>query len=221
MAFSDTTATALSEIFILLAHYPAYVQKIRNEMDSVFAESKFNCQAAYPVLESIIYETMRLYPPVLFGSQRVTPLEGLQIGNVYIPGEMVVYMPTWQLHHDVRNFEKPDDFIPERWTSKPEMVLNRSAYLPFLIGMSYYHHITVCMEEEYDRLTIRILGPNNCPGKPLALMELRSVIARTLNEFDVSFPAGVDFDLSFFRSVKDHFVAGVPKQNLVFTLREI
>jgi len=63
-------------------------------------------------------------------------------------------------------------------------------------------------------------GPNNCPGKPLAMMELRSVVARTMNEFDVSFPRGTEFDLSFFRGVKDHFVAGVPKQDLVFTVRK-
>lgn len=106
-------------------------------MDPIFATSKFSCQAAYPVLESVINETMRLYPPVLFGSQRVTPPQGLQIGEKWIPGEMVVYMPSWQLHHDARNFVDPDAFVPERWTSKPEMILNRSAFLPFLIGMSF------------------------------------------------------------------------------------
>jgi len=102
-SFSDTTATALSEIFILLAHYPAYVSKIREEMDPVFTESRFSCQTSYPVLESVINEVLRLYPPVLFGSQRVTPPQGLQIGDVYIPGDMIVYMPTWQLHHDARS----------------------------------------------------------------------------------------------------------------------
>jgi cytochrome P450 len=104
-------------------------------MDPIFLASAFSCQTAYPVLESVINETLRLYPPVLFGSQRVTPPEGLNIGNVYIPGDMVVYMPTWQLHHDARNFVRPDEFIPERWMEKSEMVLNRSAFLPFLIGM--------------------------------------------------------------------------------------
>lgn len=103
-------------------------------MDPIFSASKFSCQTAYPVLESVINETLRLYPPVLFGSQRVTPPEGMHIENTYIPGDMVVYMPTWQLHHDARNFVKPDEFIPERWTEKNEMILNRSAFLPFLIG---------------------------------------------------------------------------------------
>jgi hypothetical protein len=63
-------------------------------------------------------------------------------------------------------------------------------------------------------------GSSNCPGKSLAMMELRSVIARTLHEFDVSFPEGTRLDLSFFKEVKDHFVAGVPKVDLVFTKRE-
>lgn len=105
-------------------------------MDPIFAGSKFSCQTAYPVLESVINEAIRLYPPVLFGSQRVTPDEGIQIEDVYIPGDTIVYMPQWQLHHDARNFEKPHEFIPERWTSKPEMVLNRSAFIPFMIGES-------------------------------------------------------------------------------------
>ena len=63
------------------------------------------------------------------------------------------------------------------------------------------------------------IGSTNCPGKSLALMELRSVIARTLNEFDVSLPEGTSLDLSFFKDIKDHFVAEVPKQDLVFTKR--
>lgn len=119
-----------------MAYYPTYVQKIREEMDGVFAQGNFSCQTAYPVLESVINETLRLYPPVLFGSQRVTPRQGLQIADVYIPGDMVIYMPTWQLHHDPRNFVQPDGFIPERWTSKSDMILNRSAFLPFSMGKS-------------------------------------------------------------------------------------
>lgn len=195
-AGSDTTATALTELFILLAHFPSYVRKIREEMDPIFVSGAFSCQTAYPVLESVIMETLRLHPPVLFGSQRVTPLEGLHIGEIYIPGDMVVYIPQWQIQHDARNFTRPDDFIPERWSSQPQLIKNRSAYIPFNIG------------------------PGNCPGRPLAMMELRSVIARTLQKYDVSFPKGYEFDISFFKDVKDHFVAAVPKMELVFSKRK-
>jgi cytochrome P450 len=135
---SDTTAIALTEIFILLANSPEYITSIRQELDPVFAESKFSCQTVYPVLESIINETLRLYPPALFGSPRVTPPEGLQIDDLYIPGDMVVYMPLYQLHRDPRNFERPNDFVPERWTTKSDMILNRGAYMPFSMGTSVF-----------------------------------------------------------------------------------
>lgn len=64
---SDTTATALTEIFVLLAAYPRYIDKIREEIDPHLRTGTFSCQTAYPVLDSFINETMRLYPPVLFG----------------------------------------------------------------------------------------------------------------------------------------------------------
>ncbi|OJD34098.1 cytochrome p450 monooxygenase [Diplodia corticola] len=197
-AGSDTTASAISEILIMLALRPTYVSALRAEMDPVFAGTtdEYSCQKAYPVLDSLINETLRLYPPVLFGSPRVTPPGGLKIGDVFVPEDTVVYVPGWQLHHDARNFPQPDEFIPERWTTRPELIVNRSAFIPFLIG------------------------ENNCPGKPLAMMEIRSVIARTLHKYDVSLPDGASVtEKGFFEGVKDHFIAGVPKQNLVFTQR--
>lgn len=52
------------------------------------------------------------------------------------------------------------------------------------------------------------------------MMELRSVIARTAHEFDIAFPEGIEFDPEkYFGRVKDHFVAGAPAQELVFTRR--
>jgi hypothetical protein len=35
-------------------------------------------------------------------------------------------------------FKQPDDFIPERWTTRPELVLDSRAYAPFSIGTSCY-----------------------------------------------------------------------------------
>jgi cytochrome P450 len=139
---SDTTANALSEIFIILTLFPRYVDLIREEFNNAITASKFSCQTAYPVLDSIINETLRLYPPVLFGSQRSTPPEGLKIGDVHIPGDMVVYMAHYQLHRDPRNFERPNEFVPERWTTKSEMILNRGAYMPFSMGKQHFYFVS-------------------------------------------------------------------------------
>lgn len=53
------------------------------------------------------------------------------------------------------------------------------------------------------------------------MMEIRSVVARTLHEFDISLPPGEDLvEDAFFAQIKDRFVAGVPKQKVVFTRRQ-
>lgn len=61
------------------------------------------------------------------------------------------------------------------------------------------------------------LGPTYCPGKALAMMELRDVVARTVREFDVRFPKGVEFDLDFFEEINGHSIVGVASCELVFT----
>lgn len=31
-------------------------------------------------------------------------------------------------------FKQPDEFIPERWTTQPELVLDKRAFHPFMVG---------------------------------------------------------------------------------------
>lgn len=106
-------------------------------------------------------------------------------------------LPYQFISLDERNFVRANDFLPERWYSKPELIINKTAHMPFLIG------------------------PFNCAGRNLAMMELRSVVARVVHEFDVSFPKGVEFHaVDYFDRVKDYFVAGAPKQEIVFMKRK-
>ena len=67
-----------------------------------------------------------------------------------------------------RAFSRPNDFIPERWTTQPELVLNKNAFFPFSMGKFA------------------------CIGKQLALNELRTVICKMVLEFDVEFAPGED-----------------------------
>ncbi|KAL3465446.1 cytochrome P450 [Aspergillus heterothallicus] len=195
-AGSDTTATALTFLLVNLALYPEWLQRLRDEVDPIFASSDFNNARTQPVLDAIINESMRLSPSVFFGSQRETPPEGMTIGDTFIPGGTIVSIPAYQVGRDERNFVNATKFLPERWFSHPELILNRNAHMPFLTG------------------------PGNCAGRNLAMMELRSVIARVAHEFDVSFPAGSDFDAQdYFSRTKDHFVSGAAPQDLVFTKR--
>ena len=79
--------------------------------------------------ESIILESMRLYPPAwIIGRESVGSFEikGYKFG----PGTTVLIAP-WVLHRDPRHFEEPDAFRPDRWMNGLARSLPRYAYMPF------------------------------------------------------------------------------------------
>ncbi|CZR60260.1 related to pisatin demethylase cytochrome P450 [Phialocephala subalpina] len=176
--------------------HDSYQKKLREEIDISFQEKTYNCAKPEPLLDGIISEALRLFPPVTFGSQRVIPEPGMTIGDVDIPPDTVVSLAMYQIQRDLRNYVQPEAFIPERWTTQPSLILDKDAFMPFSIG------------------------PYNCAGRSLAMMELRSVVARTVYRYDISLVEGDKFDENvFFAGVKDHFTLGIPKIDLVFIER--
>ncbi|KAJ4299023.1 hypothetical protein N0V90_004267 [Kalmusia sp. IMI 367209] len=176
----ETTAAVLLFVFIHLGIHSEYQFALRKELDGV----EFSCEKPIPMLDAIISESMRLWPSVFFG-QRVTPPEGLQINDQIIPGNTIIALATFAMSRDERNFVHPNEFIPERWTTKPELCLNKSAFIPFIIG-SYM-----------------------CVGRNLAMMELRSVVARVVGKYRVVLPG--DFDGSFFNELQDSITLVAPE----------
>ena len=82
--------------------------------------------------------------------------------------------------------------MPERWYSKPEMIKHQDAFAPFSTG------------------------PFGCIGKNLALMELRTLTARLILEYDVSLAPGEDGTRLLFHTL-DHFTMDLGDLDLVFT----
>jgi len=58
---------------------------------------------------------------------RVSPL-------TFVLPEKCVQNPKFILL-DERNFKRPEEFIPERWTTKPELTVDSSVFIPFAYGM--------------------------------------------------------------------------------------
>jgi cytochrome P450 len=85
-------------------------------------------------------------------------------------------------------------FVPERWYSKTDLVKEKSAFSPFA------------------------MGPYGCIGKPLALMQMRTLIARIIMDYDVKFADGEDGSRLMHDS-KDHFTMGLADMELVFAKR--
>ncbi|CAN8106130.1 unnamed protein product [Discula destructiva] len=195
VAGSDTTSGALANSFYYLAQNATVYQKLQEILDAEFpgGESGWTYAKAKNIryLEYIINETLRLRPPVPSGLPRTTPPDGLQIDEVFVPGDTIVSVPAHAIQRDPRYWDKPLDFIPERWeTLTPE----KTPFFPFTKG-------------KYA-----------CPGKNLAMMEMMMVISRVALRYQIG---GLKKDIAerFENEALDTFSMTVPPLPLVFKRR--
>ncbi|KAL7944135.1 cytochrome P450 [Trichoderma barbatum] len=153
---TDTIAAALSFAFYRMARDSTVRQKMRAELEPLYGRTltgeftNFDLgEAEAPYLNAVINETMRLDNPTCANGPRITPPEGIEVdGSKY--------------------FKEADSFIPERWTTRPDLIIDKRAYHPFHIG------------------------PHNCVGKRLAMIVLRFVCAYTVWYYDFELAPGED-----------------------------
>jgi cytochrome P450 len=105
-------------------------------------------------------------------------------------------------------------FLPERWYAESDMVKEKSAFSPFITGVSQTRVPGVWTL----RLIVHALGPYGCIGKPLALMQMRALVSKIVMEFDISFAPGENGSNLLERS-RDHFTLGLADLNLEFKPR--
>ncbi|KAF5244087.1 hypothetical protein FANTH_7842 [Fusarium anthophilum] len=110
VAGSDTTAATLTGLLFELATNPSQIIKLREEIDQYFMDrehAEHTSLSNLIHLNAVIDESLRLHPPVPSGLQRVTPPQGLMVGDTFIPGNTIVQVPmhTIQRAHIVRAFD--------------------------------------------------------------------------------------------------------------------
>lgn len=143
IAGSDTVAATLAFIFFYLARHPEHVRKLREEMLPLQEagggeeDRRFSHRAIMNAehLNAVINEILRLHPPAST-IMRVTPPEGLTVGDTFIPGDMTVFSSQYVIGRSEAVYERAEEFVPERWYSRPEMIKERSGFAPFSTGMS-------------------------------------------------------------------------------------
>ena len=145
-AGGDTVATTLTHVFFELACNKSKQRALQAELDD-----SYRSHNVIPLLDATISETLRLHPSVPSGTQRITPPEGLQVGSTWIPGNTIIAVPSYTifrgtcirgnreinvltLGEDPRAFHSPHEFIPERWTTKHELIQDESVFIPFGLG---------------------------------------------------------------------------------------
>lgn len=192
---SDTTAATLTFLFYHLAKDQSQVEKLRAELEPLMDENgRLNPKEVSKAkhLEGVIQESLRLHPAIPSGFPRLTPPEGIVVNGTFIPGGTIVVIPVYAMQHDEANYVNADEFIPERWYSKPELIKNKNAFLTWNVGM------------------------NGCIGRALALVEMRDLVAQFVHHFEsVKFAPGEDGS-RLVTATKDHFTVGVQPLKLVF-----
>lgn len=171
LAARDTTANLLSFCLIVLSKYPDEFKKLREIVTSHFGtelsptnEITFSSLKACKAINNMLYETLRLYPPVSLNSRRAlknttVPTGGGPDGKqpiAIMKGEQVAWSP-YVLHrrHDIWG-EDADEFRPDRWIGR-KLGWEMNAFGG---------------------------GPRVCLGQQFALNEVGFVLARFLQRYD-------------------------------------
>jgi len=166
LAGHETTALALSWAWHLLSQNFQAQQELQQEVDRVL-EGRIPTISDLPSLtyaESVIKESMRLYPPAWGVARQV--IKDFELSGYRIPAGANVVMSQWVMHRDSRYFSDPERFEPNRWITEPCQKLPKFAYFPF--GG----------------------GPRQCIGASFAMMEAVLLLATIARRFQVHPVAG-------------------------------
>jgi cytochrome P450 len=128
LAGHETTAVALAWTWYLLSQNPDVENKLVAELEAVL-NGRLPTVADLPNLvyaEQVVKESMRLYPPV-WAFARVA-VRDCEIGGYPVRSGTSIAMSQWVMHRDARFFDRPAEFIPERWTDEFVRRLPRFAF---------------------------------------------------------------------------------------------
>jgi cytochrome P450 len=112
-----------------------------------------------PLLDYVIKESLRLYPPIHIGNRTV--LEGIDIEGGHIPAGERMFYSIYLTHHDPEYWDQPERFNPARFAEGRKAP--PFAYVPF--GG----------------------GPRACIGAAFGQAEGRLVLGRLLQTHDFEY----------------------------------
>ncbi|MDG2459878.1 MAG: cytochrome P450 [Luminiphilus sp.] len=160
LAGHETTASALTWAFYMLADQPQWLKRLRDEIDRVVGEAPvtFEHTRQLPLVKAFFKETLRLYPPITF-MPRVALRKATVAGRRLKKGALVMIAP-WTLQRHSKWWRDPHAFQPERFLPEQESTLVQGAYIPF--GQ----------------------GPHTCVGAGFAQTESVLILAELVRRFD-------------------------------------
>ena len=160
LAGHETSASALTWVFFILAVQPRWADRVRREVAAVAGAGPLSMEhtRAMPTLRNVFRETLRLYPPITFLPRVATA--ATRLGTRRVKRGALVMIAPWVLHRHERYWRDPHIFDPDRFLPEREHEMTPGAFIPF--G----------------------LGPRVCAGAAFATTEAVLLIAQLFRAFD-------------------------------------
>lgn len=165
----ETSANALTWTLFLLSQHPQVMADLLDELETVTqgAPPSLEHLQNLPLLERVIKESMRLFPPVPWNG-RVTSKPTTLNGYV-LPMGTEVLVSIYQTHHMGDLYPDPETFNPNRWET---ITPNSYEYNPFSAG------------------------PRMCIGAGFAMMEIKIILSMLLQRYRLQFVSQQSIDRS-------------------------
>uniref|UniRef100_A0A2A4JHV7 Cytochrome P450 n=1 Tax=Heliothis virescens TaxID=7102 RepID=A0A2A4JHV7_HELVI len=163
LAGTDTSAVGSAFTTVMMAKYPDVQDKVYQELQDVFGDSDRPVTPEdlprLKYLETVIKETLRMYPPVPFIVRNVEKDVTLPSGITLVEG-CGLLISIWSIHRNPRYWgADAEQFRPERFLDAPPT--HPAAFIPF-------SH-----------------GPRNCLGYQFAMMSMKTALATMLRRYRV------------------------------------
>ncbi len=156
MVGQETTAQALSWTLYLLALFPEWQERVREEATRICGPGPLSGDQVQQLslLEAVFLEAMRLYPPAP-SLMRITR-KPVVLGDVELGPDATIVIPTYVVHRHRRLWSDPLRFDPSRFVPEASAGRHRCAYMPFSTG------------------------PRSCIGGTYAMLEGKAMLATLL-----------------------------------------
>ncbi|GMI86943.1 cytochrome P450, family 71, subfamily A, polypeptide 22 [Hibiscus trionum] len=165
---TDTTISTSEWMLAELLKHPNAMKRVQQEVRNVVGNKSKVAPEDIPKMEyfkCVVKETLRLHPPFVFLHRKTSA--SVKLGGYDIPSNTSVLINVWAIHMDPEWWEKPDEFIPERFENTSiDFEGQAFHYVPFGIGRRV------------------------CPGLSFGVSSVEHVMANLLYLFDWKLPAG-------------------------------
>ncbi|PIN08168.1 Cytochrome P450 CYP2 subfamily [Handroanthus impetiginosus] len=170
IAATDTSAATVIWTMTALMKNPTIMEKLQNEIREAIGEQGNVNESDLPklsYLKAVIKEVLRLYPPTPLSLPRET-LENCTVEGYLIPARTLVYINAWAIARDPEYWERPEEFVPERFLNTSVDIIGQDFQVIPFGG-----------------------GRRRCPGIWMGLATVELAVANLLYSFDWEMPYGM------------------------------